>query len=63
MTYHNIHKLGGKQHLVIPPIEKIIKSLETEKFIATRTHFCPTAIKTNANREKIIQIVRELQKK
>ena len=51
---HYICKKAGKQ---IKKIENIIKDLKESGFKASRTHFCPTAIKTNASFEELIKFI------
>ncbi|NVM03864.1 MAG: tRNA (guanine(10)-N(2))-dimethyltransferase [Candidatus Helarchaeota archaeon] len=63
ITYHEIPKICKKENFIIPPFENIIRSLSQEKFSVNRTHFSQSAIRTNATREKITQILKTLQPK
>ena len=47
--FYDIHTLAKKENLsTLPSMEHIISKLESEGYAATRTHFSPTGIKTNA---------------
>ncbi|MHA1385219.1 MAG: tRNA (guanine(10)-N(2))-dimethyltransferase [Candidatus Helarchaeota archaeon] len=61
ISYHNIHRIGKKNHLNIPPISKIISELKNRNYTASRTHFNLNSIKTNAPREEITNIIKYLQ--
>jgi len=63
ITFHQIHRISKKHHFNIPSLDNIIKNLRKESFAASKTHFSPTAIRTNASREEIIDIIRDLQNK
>ena len=47
--YYDLHSLAKKFGFKIPRTEILIKRLEKKGFKATRTHFSPTAIKTDAD--------------
>ncbi|MBL7159991.1 MAG: hypothetical protein ISS95_00330 [Candidatus Aenigmarchaeota archaeon] len=55
--YFDLHKLASSKKTSIPKTEIILKKLKKKKFKSSRTHFCPTAIKTNADKEEIIKIL------
>ncbi|MFX1450271.1 MAG: tRNA (guanine(10)-N(2))-dimethyltransferase [Promethearchaeota archaeon] len=61
ISYHEISRICKKENLIIPSFQKIIQNLSQEKFIVTRTHFSQSGIRTNATREKITQILKNLQ--
>ncbi|MFQ6020539.1 MAG: tRNA (guanine(10)-N(2))-dimethyltransferase [Candidatus Aenigmatarchaeota archaeon] len=44
--YYDLHRMRKKQ---LPKIDEVIKKLKKKGFKASRTHFCLTGIKTNAN--------------
>lgn len=46
--YYNLHYLAKILKKEVPKSETIIKKLKSKGFKASRTHFCPTAIKTDA---------------
>ncbi|MFQ5975001.1 MAG: tRNA (guanine(10)-N(2))-dimethyltransferase [Candidatus Hydrothermarchaeales archaeon] len=46
--YFDTHRIAKNLHLELKPIDKIIENLKSEGFMATRTHFSPTSIKTDA---------------
>ena len=62
ISYHEISRICKKENLIIPAFQKIIQSLRQEEFVVTRTHFSQSGIRTNAPREKITQILKNLQK-
>jgi tRNA (guanine26-N2/guanine27-N2)-dimethyltransferase len=51
--YYDLHKLKKKQ---LPKIDNVIKKLKKKGFKASRTHFCPTGIKTNASLKELKKI-------
>lgn len=46
--YHDVHKICKKLKIEAPSMEKIIEKLEEAGYTASRTHFSPTSLKTNA---------------
>lgn len=46
--YHDVHKICKKLKIEAPPMEKIIEKLKKAGYKASRTHFSPTSLKTNA---------------
>jgi len=54
--YFNLHYLAKKLKKEPPKIQALIKKLNSKGFKTTRTHFCPTAIKTDANLKEIIKL-------
>ncbi len=57
--YFDIHKICKKMRISSPPIEYLIKKLSEDSHIATRTHFSPVAVKTDADIETIKEILKE----
>ena len=55
--YYDLHYLAKKLKTKIPRIDFLIKKLDKRGFKASRTHFCPTAIKTNADFKKISKMI------
>jgi len=55
--YYDLHHLAKKLGLKIPKIESLIKKLKEKDFKASRTHFCPTAIKTGADFIKLKKLL------
>jgi|Deesub1362A_J573_1020465.scaffolds.fasta_scaffold00051_108 tRNA (guanine26-N2/guanine27-N2)-dimethyltransferase len=51
--YYDIHKLCKSLKRSAPPIDKIISKLRSKGYIASRTHFSPTSIKTDAPIEEL----------
>ncbi|MBN2203240.1 MAG: hypothetical protein JW700_03590, partial [Candidatus Aenigmarchaeota archaeon] len=57
--YYDIHRLAKANGFEIPRTEKIFDVLRKKGFRASRTHFCPTAIKTNAKFEKLCSLLKD----
>lgn len=56
LFYHDLHK--KKFHAtVLPKSDKLITMLRSQGFRASRTHFDPTAIRTDANIAQMIQVM------
>jgi tRNA (guanine26-N2/guanine27-N2)-dimethyltransferase len=55
--YYDLHYLAKKLKVKIPRMEKIFKKLEKKGFKVSRTHFCPTAIKTDADFKKLVKLL------
>ncbi|MCX8197859.1 MAG: tRNA (guanine(10)-N(2))-dimethyltransferase [Candidatus Micrarchaeota archaeon] len=56
--YWDLHTLAKKTLRPIIPIQKAIESLRDAGYKASRTHFCPTAIRADAPHEEILRLVR-----
>lgn len=56
--YYDIHFLAKKFGFKIPKTDSLIKKIESRGFKATRTHFCPTAIKTDAETDALKKILK-----
>jgi len=55
--YYDLHSLARKLKTNIPKLEVLIKKLKKKGFKASRTHFCLTAIKTDADYKKFCRLV------
>jgi len=55
--YYDVHRLAEFLRKSPPQIEAAIASLKAKGFEASRTHLCPTGIKTNATFKEIIKII------
>ena len=55
--YSNTHYVAEKLKTSSPRIESVIAKLQEEGFKATRTHFCGTAVKTNAGFDEVKKII------
>jgi len=53
--YYDLHHLAKVLKIEPPKIEVLIKKLKKKGFKASRTHFCPTAIKTDAILREILK--------
>ncbi len=51
--YFDTHAIAKGLHLELKPIERIIENLKDSGFVATRTHFSLTSIKTDAKVDDI----------
>ena len=59
--FTDLHKICKGYSLEIPPLESVITNLSKEGFFASRTHFSPTSIRTNAPLEKIIELIKNVK--
>ena len=59
--FYDTHALARRNNLEVRKIAKIIEILEKEGYKATRTHFSPTALKTNAPFEEVLEALESLQ--
>ncbi|MBI4140046.1 hypothetical protein HY483_03740 [Candidatus Woesearchaeota archaeon] len=55
LGYYDIHEICSKTKRQIPPFESIIQQLVKQGYKATRTHFTPTGIRTNAPYEEMMK--------
>lgn len=55
--YYDLHYLARKLKIEIPKFEKLIKNLKNKGFRASRTHFCSTAIKTDAYYKNFLNFI------
>ncbi|MEM4554536.1 MAG: tRNA (guanine(10)-N(2))-dimethyltransferase [Candidatus Anstonellaceae archaeon] len=51
--YYDLHEIASKTKQGIISVNKMVSALRAEGFAASRTHFCPTAVRTNAPIEAI----------
>lgn len=56
--YYDTHYIAKKQKLKIPKMEVLLKKLKKAGFKAGRTHFCATAIKTNASFKELKKLMK-----
>ena len=61
--YYDVHKICKKIKVEAPSIKTIIAALKNQNYHVSRTHFKPTAIRTNAPIEKIKETIKNLVKK
>lgn len=59
LGFFDIHKIAEEKKLDIPKMQKIIDQLKKNGFKSSRTHFSPYGIKTDANSEEIIKIMKD----
>lgn len=46
--YYDIHSICKNKKISAPPLDEIIEALREKDYKVSRTHFCPTGIKTDA---------------
>ena len=46
--YYDVHRIAKNLKINAPPLDEIIDALKDDGNIVSRTHFCPTALKTDA---------------
>ena len=61
--YYDLHVLAKKRGCRIMPIDDAVARLRSGGFSASRTHFCPTAVRTDAPHEKALQALSGKQQK
>ncbi len=57
--YYNVHKISSVARISCPPIGRIIEVLRKKGFTASRTHFNPFSVKTNAPSKELLKLLRE----
>ena len=55
--YYDLHKLAKKMKQPISRIDDAIEGLRKAGFSASRTHFCPTAVRTDAPHEIVLKVL------
>lgn len=58
--YYHLHFLAKELKTSIPPVKKVIEALKDLGFEASRSAFEPRAVKTNAPKEVVEAIIREI---
>lgn len=56
--YYDLHVLAKKMKSRIRGIDAALGALRAAGFRASRTHFCPTAVRTDAPHEKVLEALR-----
>ncbi|TRZ54381.1 tRNA (guanine(10)-N(2))-dimethyltransferase [archaeon] len=56
--YYDLHYLARVAKIRLPKMDEFIERLKKQGFNAGRTHFCPTAVKTDANYERIVRMLK-----
>jgi len=59
-THYDLHEISKKLKISAPRLDKVLESLKENGYFASRTHFKPTGIKTDAPVSKIKEIVQHL---
>jgi tRNA (guanine26-N2/guanine27-N2)-dimethyltransferase len=59
--YYDLHVTTRRLRISPPPIDSVIEGLEEAGFVATRTRFSGTSIKTNADIDELENILRNLK--
>lgn len=52
--YYDLHELSSRHKRVIPRAEDVVAKLHEEGFFASRTHFSPVSIRTDAGLEDVL---------
>ncbi|MCX6773212.1 MAG: tRNA (guanine(10)-N(2))-dimethyltransferase [Candidatus Micrarchaeota archaeon] len=55
--YYDLHKLAKKMKTSISSMDDAIGKLKRAGFAASRTHFCPTAVRTDAPHEAVLKVL------
>lgn len=56
--YYDLHYLARVAKIKLPKTDEFIAELKKEGFNAGRTHFCPTAVKTDASYEQLVKMLK-----
>ncbi len=56
--YYDLHAFAKKHKGAILPMEEALGKIRKAGFAAARTHFCPTAIRTDAPHEKVLRLLK-----
>lgn len=56
--YYDLHVLAKKMKVRIMSMDSALSALRAGGFAAGRTHFCPTAVRTDAPHEKVLEVLR-----
>ncbi len=56
-TYYDLHEICKKLKISVPPIAKVLETLKDRGYFASRTHFKPTGIKTDATVDVLDEII------
>jgi len=56
--YYDLHVVAKKLGIKIPPVEEALERLRANGFSAQKTHFCPTAIKTDAPHGVFLEVLK-----
>ncbi|GAB4309031.1 MAG: tRNA (guanine(10)-N(2))-dimethyltransferase [Methanobacteriaceae archaeon] len=56
-TFFDLHHISKKLKISAPPLDKILNKLLKEGYFASRTHFKPTGIRTNASIQTLDEII------
>jgi tRNA (guanine26-N2/guanine27-N2)-dimethyltransferase len=63
LGYYHIHKLCKAYKLKSPKTEKVFKQIKKQGYKAVETHLTPLGIRSNIPLEKLIEILKKLNKK
>ena len=58
--FYDIHQVAGKLKVNAPSFERLIKVLRKEGFVAARTHFSPSGLRTDADASALRKILKTL---
>jgi len=57
MGYYDLHVVAKKRGSAILSMDDAVAKLRASGFAASRTHFCPTAVRTDAPHEKVLRLM------
>jgi len=61
-TYYSLPKLCDALDLGLPPVRELVSALRERGWWASRTHFDPQGVRTNAPAKELVKAIRELVK-
>lgn len=59
VTYYDVHELSSKAGVSPPKFERLIRRLRDREYIALRTHFSNTGLRTDASMEVLMETIFE----
>ena len=55
--YYDLHVVAKKREAKILSMDDAVAKIRKDGFVASRTHFCPTAVRTDAPHEKALELL------
>ncbi|MCX8174924.1 MAG: tRNA (guanine(10)-N(2))-dimethyltransferase [Candidatus Micrarchaeota archaeon] len=55
--YYDLHEIAKRRKVPVSSIDEALAKLRQSGFCASRTHFCPTAVRTDAPHETVLEVL------
>jgi len=62
ILFYDTHEIAKRLKISPPAVNYVLEKLKSKGFMASRTHFNPRAVRTNAMYENIVELLVEIQK-